>query len=588
MVGESMNQLYTVWGEDLKQDHVLQEYPRPQMKRDSYLNLNGYWDYAISESEVVDSYDGEILVPFSPESVLSGVQRVVTPNDYLFYYKEVVLPNDFMKDHILLHFGAVDQICELWINDQYVGKHIGGFTPFHFDITDYVIGSQFAVKLRVKDVTDTSYHQTGKQRIDRGGIWYTPQSGIWQTVWIESVPSNYIQALKLTSLFDEKKVKIELQKAGTGLVKAEVYFGNELEGTTESEGDEIIISVQHLYPWTPETPNLYQIKLIYHEDIIESYIGMRHIERKKDEHGIFRFYLNHQPYFQSGVLDQGYYPDGLLTPPSDEAMIYDIEKMKEMGFNMLRKHIKIEPLRWYYHCDRLGMLVWQDMINGSERKDIIFHGLLANLGVHLKDHRYKLFGRKNETGRNQFLTELEEMLVHLQSVTSIVTWVPFNEAWGQFDAVKVEKMVRNFDHTRLIDHASGWSDQYVGDYYSRHTYFTKLRFRRKHGGKRISALTEFGGYSLPIKGHRFHDESIFGYKKYDTEMKLEEAYTDLYQQQVVPQIKNGLSVLIYTQLSDVEDEMNGLLTYDRKINKMSTEKVKEINELLYSTFHKQF
>jgi hypothetical protein len=583
-----MNQLYTIWGESLDPDHVLQEYPRPQMKRDSYLNLNGYWEYAISQSEEVDCYDGKILVPFSPESVLSGVNRVVTPEDYLFYYKDVVLPENFRKEHLILHFGAVDQICELWINDHYVGKHVGGFTPFQFIISEQVTSDSFSIKLRVKDVTDTSYHQTGKQRIKRGGIWYTPQSGIWQTVWLESVPKDYIQSMNLTSLFDEQKINVQLDKVGNGLVKVEVYFNGRLEGCAEGDREEILIPLQHLHPWTPETPNLYTIKLAFKEDVIESYIGMRNIERKKDAQGMYRFYLNHQPYFQSGVLDQGYYPDGLLTAPADEAMIYDIEKMKEMGFNMLRKHIKIEPLRWYYHCDRLGMLVWQDMINGSEREDILFHGFLANVGIHLKDHTYKRFGRKNETGRKQFLVELKEMIDYLQSITSIVTWVPFNEAWGQFDAAKVDRLVRELDHTRLIDHASGWSDQQRGDYHSRHIYFTKIKFTSKDAKKRIIALTEFGGYSLPLEGHRFNEESIFGYKKYDTEDKLVEAYSNLYKQQVLPQIQNGLSVLIYTQLSDVEDEINGFITYDRKKDKFPVEKVLEINELVYTEFYKQF
>lgn len=583
-----MNQLYTTWGEGLNLDNVLQDYPRPQMKRDSYFNLNGYWDYAISESKEVDTYDGEILVPFSPESVLSGVSRIVTPTDYLFYYKEVILPDNFMKEHLFLHFGAVDQICAIWVNERYVGEHIGGFTSFHFDITEYVTTNQFSIELRVKDVTDTSYHQTGKQRIKRGGIWYTPQSGIWQTVWLESVPKHYIQSLKLTSLYDDKQIKIELDKQGAGLVNVEVYFENELVGSSESNQNEILVPLTHLYSWTPEAPHLYDIKISFGQDKIESYIGMRHIARKKDRHGIYRFYLNHQPYFQSGVLDQGYYPDGLLTPPSDEAMVYDIEKMKQMGFNMLRKHIKVEPLRWYYHCDRLGMLVWQDMINGSEREDIIFHGFLANLGIYFKDDRYKLFGRKNELGRNQFLAELKEMIVQLQSFTSIITWVPFNEAWGQFNAVKVEKMVRDLDNTRLIDHASGWSDQWSGDYHSRHTYFTKIRFNKKHGKKRILALTEFGGYSFPVEGHRFNDKEIFGYKKYDSQVKLEEAYVNLYKEQVIPQIENGLSVLVYTQLTDVEDEINGLITYDRKIDKISVEKVKEMNELIYTAFNQQF
>jgi len=582
---KKVNQLYTMWGENLNPDQVLQEYPRPQMKRDRYFNLNGYWDYAISDSKEINTYDGKILVPFSPESVLSSVSRVVTPADFLFYYKEVSLPDGFMKDRLILHFGAVDQIGELWVNDHYVGDHVGGFTSFYFDITEYVTTNQFSIKMRVKDVTDTSYHQTGKQRIKRGGIWYTPQSGIWQTVWLESVPKHHIQSLKLTSLYDDQQIKVELDKVGTGLVHVEVYYKDELEGSIESDQDEIIVPIKNLYAWTPETPRLYDIKITFGQDQVDSYIGMRHIERKKDCQGIYRFYLNHQPYFQSGVLDQGYYPDGLLTPPSDDAMVYDIEKMKQMGFNMLRKHIKIEPLRWYYHCDRLGMLVWQDMINGSEREDIMLHGVLANLGIHLKDDRYKLFGRQNEAGREQFLVELKAMILQLQSFTSIITWVPLNEAWGQFDAVKVEEIVRNLDDTRLIDHASGWSDQWSGDYHSRHTYFTKIRFNKKHGKKRILALTEFGGYSLPVEGHRFNDEEIFGYKKYDSQVKLEEAYVNLYKQQVIPQIESGLSVLVYTQLTDVEDEINGLITYDRKIDKISVGKLKEMNELAYAAFH---
>ncbi len=583
-----MNQLYTSWGESLDPNDVLQEYPRPQMKRDSYINLNGYWDYAISESKEVNTYDGKILVPFSPESVLSGVNRVLTPDAYLFYYKEITLPDDFMKDQLLLHFGAVDQICELWVNDQYVGEHIGGLTSFYFDITEYVVTNQFSIKLRVRDVTDTSYHQTEKQRIKRGGIWYTPQSGIWQTVWLESVPKDYIQSLKLFSLFDEEQIKIELDKVGNGPVRVDVYYDDKLEGSIESDQDFIIIPLQNLYIWTPETPHLYDVRITFGQDQFDSYIGMRHIERKKDDQGIYRFFLNHQPYFQSGVLDQGYYPDGLLTPPTDEAMVYDIEKMKQMGFNMLRKHIKVAPARWYYHCDRLGMLVWQDMINGSERKDIIFHGLLANLGIHLGDYRYRLFGRQNEVGRNQFLVELKEMILQLQPFTSIITWVPFNEAWGQFDAIEVEGVVKEFDDTRLIDHASGWSDQRSGDYHSRHTYFTKIRFNKKDGEKRILALTEFGGYSLPMMGHRFNDEQVFGYKKYDSQIGLEEDYVKLYQEQIIPQIDNGLSVLVYTQLSDVEDEVNGLITYDRKVDKITLEKVKEMNELAYKAFDRQF
>lgn len=583
-----MNQLYTLWGEKIKSNNVLQEYPRPHMQRDSYMNLNGYWKYAISETEEIHTYDGEILVPFSPESVLSGVNRTVTPNDYLFYHREINLPNNFMRDRLILHFGAVDQICELWVDDQYVGKHIGGFTAFHFDITEYITSDSFSLTLRVQDLTDTSYHQTGKQRLQRGGIWYTPQSGIWQTVWLESVPNQYIQSVTVTSLFDKQQICVALDKSTSGPVEVSVYYDQILEAKVISEQDVIILTLQNFHPWTPETPNLYDINITFHSDHIQSYIGMRHIERKKDSQGIYRLYLNHHPYFQLGVLDQGYYPDGLLTPPSDEAMVYDIQKMKDMGFNMLRKHIKIAPARWYYHCDRLGMLVWQDMINGSERKDIILHGVLAHLGIHLADHRYSFFGRNNKLGREQFLLELQEMIHQLRSFTSIVTWVPFNEAWGQFNAKQAEEIIKKIDDTRLIDHASGWADQWSGDYHSRHTYFTKIKFRKKDARKRILALTEFGGYSLPIKEHIFNNDKIFGYKKYSSVADFEVAYRQLHQTQVIPQIDNGLSVLVYTQLSDVEDEVNGLITYDRKVDKLAVEKVKSINKLILRAFEKQF
>lgn len=576
--------LRTPWADAIDPDNVLAEYPRPQMRRDSYLNLNGYWSYSINESETCSSYEGKILVPFSPESVLSGVQRSVRPGEYLHYHRKITLPHGFMKDRLVIHFGAVDQTATLFINDREVGTHTGGFTAFRFDITDFLTGDEIDIRLTVTDISDTGCHQTGKQRIERGGIWYTPQSGIWQTVWMESLPSTHIRDLRLTPLYPEQAVRIEIERAGTGVVSVEARLNGIVQATALIDGDAIVLPLKELHAWTPETPHLYDLTVQLGDDVIQSYFGMRHFEMREDAKGRNQFYLNGRPYFQNGVLDQGYYPDGLLTPPGDEAMIYDIELMKSMGFNMLRKHIKIEPLRWYYHCDRLGMLVWQDMVSGSERKDILFHGILAIAGIHLKDHRYRLFGRKNADGRRQFELELVEMLAHLKNTVCINTWVPFNEAWGQFDARRIADAVASIDNTRLIDHASGWSDQDIGHYHSRHIYFTKIRFARKDARRRILALTEFGGYSLPVDGHLFDAKKIFGYKVFRSQADYQKAVTDLYHRQVLPQIEKGLSALVYTQVSDVEDEVNGFVTYDRRIVKMDVETMRSINDVLLREF----
>jgi beta-galactosidase/beta-glucuronidase len=563
---------------------VLSEYPRPQFKRDSYINLNGLWDFSISKDKENTSYNESILVPFSPETPLSKIHRKVELDQYLFYHKNVTLPLDFIKNKVFLHFGAVDQICDVWINDQFVIQHIGGFTPFTLDVGKYIKDNQIDIKLRVMDITDTSYHLTGKQRIQHNGIWYTPQSGIWQSVWLESVPKDYIESIKITPLFDDSSVKIDIKAIGSGSPKIMISDNSKI--IKEFDGQlSNTIKLDSFIPWTPENPYLYEIKIIFNDDIIHSYFGMRLFEHKIDKSGIHRFYLNHEPYFQNGVLDQGYFSDGFLTPPSDQAMIDDIVSMKNMGFNMLRKHIKIEPLRWYYHCDRLGMLVWQDMINGSERKDIVFHGVLAILGIHIKDQKYKRFGRDNKIGKDLYEKDLDIMLCYLKNVVSLCTWVPFNEAWGQFDAKRIAKHVHEVDPTRLIDHASGWSDQGVGDYHSRHTYFTPIYFRKKDAKKRILALTEFGGYSLPIDGHRYQDDQVFGYKKFTNKKDFEDAINKLYLKKIEPNIKKGLSVLIYTQLSDVEDEVNGFLTYDRKIQKIDSKLMKSINEKIIIAFN---
>ena len=582
-----MRQLETAFTHQLNPKKVLCEYPRPQLVRASYLNLNGEWDYCITKNENEYAYEGKILVPFSPEAALSGVGRMVDPDDFLIYHKVVDLPEGFRKDRLILHFGAVDQEAKIFVDETQVQQHLGGFTPFSVDITDYVSQHRFSLKVIVKDITDTSYRQTGKQRLKRGGIFYTPQSGIWQTVWLESVPNGYIKDLLIRADFDAATVKFQMTsdpKDDQIQTEVRIRFGQAEYGKWTFSGDTAEIKLKDMNAWTPETPNLYQYELRHGEDIVSGYFGMRKFERKADEKGIMRFYLNNQPYFLSGVLDQGYYPDGLLTNPTDEALINDIQTMKDYGFNFLRKHIKIEPLRWYYHCDRLGMIVWQDMINGSTSKDVKIHHFLSMIKIHLNDAWHLFFGRRHKQGRDQYLVELKEMLMHLKNITCISTWVPFNESWGQFHALKVEKLVKEMDPTRLVDHASGWSDQKGGDYHSRHIYFQKINFPKRKAKRRILALTEFGGYSMRLDEHSFNHEAIFGYKIFATLAELNQAVEELYEKQIYPEIEKGLNVLVYTQLSDIEDEVNGIVTYDRKVEKIDKQLLRRINETLRKKF----
>jgi hypothetical protein len=574
---------------DLNENNIpLSQYPRPQMKRESFINLNGYWDFAKEKSKSKPVFNKKILVPFSPETKLSGIEERVDPDDYIFYRRLVKLPENFNQGKVIIHFGAVDQVSELFINDKFVIKNTNGFLPFSADITEYIIDNEFEIRLIVNDFTNTKSNLIGKQRLKSGGIFYTPQSGIWQTVWLESVPENYLIDLKITPLFDKESVKLEFEVSGNENVEIEILDGDKSLNEVKTASKSIEIEIPNMKPWTPESPYLYNLKIKYSNDLVESYFEMRKFEHRVDNEGIHRFFLNNKPYLQNGVLDQGYYHDSLLTPPTDEAMIYDIQTMKDLGFNLLRKHIKIEPLRWYYYCDKLGMLVWQDMINGGNRKDIFFHGFLANIGVHLNDKYYCLFGRKDQSAKKEFIDNLIKMVYLLKNVTSISTWVPFNEAWGQFDALKIEQIVRGIDNQRLIDHASGWSDQSGGDYHSRHIYFTKINFKKKKSRKRILALTEFGGYSLPIKNHQFNEDKVFGYKMYSNKTELETALKKLYSEVLIPQIKQGLQVLVYTQLSDVEEEINGFLTYDREVLKVDKNFMTDLNQELFKCFNDQF
>ncbi|MEG1757581.1 MAG: glycoside hydrolase family 2 TIM barrel-domain containing protein [Oscillospiraceae bacterium] len=565
----------TVWGEALDKNKVLQEYPRPMLVRESYINLNGVWKYAITDKgENPDAFDGEIVVPFSPECELSGVKRSVGPADTLWYERSFCLEKKKQSDRVLLNFGAVDQAATVYVNGKEAGSHTGGYTAFTLDITS-LAKAENTLTVKVTDSSDTSYHSRGKQKTERGGIWYTPQSGIWQTVWLECVPCDYIKALKTTPLFDESAVELTVNANTKGMCVfsmggKEVYFDSDTS---------VRIPVENMTPWTPENPFLYSFFVTFGEDKIESYFGMRKFSVKPDSSGCKRLFLNNEPYFHTGLLDQGYYSDGMYTPPSDEAMIFDIETAKKAGFNMLRKHIKIDTMRWYYHCDRLGMLVWQDMVNGGG--DYSFFTISSPLvtGIHFNDTNYKRFARQSAEGRAQYIRELLETIEQLYNCVSLAMWVPFNEGWGQFDSKKVVKKIVSLDATRTIDHASGWHDQKIGDIKSLHVYFKKYRFK-KDKLKRAVILSEFGGFSYREKNDDSFNERDFGYRKFNSGEELVQAWERLYREQIIPAAKKGLSAAVYTQLSDVEEELNGLVTYDRRTVKLDCERLRKINEEL--------
>ena len=537
---------------------MFNEYPRPQMARAPWWNLCGLWDYAVTASvKPPQSWDGQIEVPFSPEAPASGVGRQVEPGQFLWYRRDVSFRG--YAGRVLLHFGAVDQRAVVWCNGVEVGHHVGGYTPFTLDITDALDENRAGeLTVAVQDGSDGSPLAHGKQTLRRGGIWYTPQSGIWQPVWAEVVPEEHIQSLRITPDFDGAAVLIEAEPGGT------VHFqGEEYECPAR-------VPVPDFIPWTPENPHLYAFEVTLGEDRVSSYFAMR---KFSVEDG--RLCLNNEPRFHNGVLDQGYDPEGLYTYPSDEAMIRDIRLAKDLGFNTLRKHVKIEPLRWYYHCDRLGMLVWQDMPNGGVNyRDRVITWPAVGIGTGLRDDQYARFGRRDALGRKQFEAELDEMITALYNCPCIAMWVPFNEGWGQFDAARIRDHIKALDPTRTVDHASGWHDQGGGETQSLHVYFRKYRHKADGEGRAV-LLSEFGGYNLGVKGHMWGKKN-FGYNRCKSPAALEKKLRRLYQKEIAPAKKAGLAAAIYTQLTDVEDELNGFVTYDRQQVKLPPERVKEI------------
>lgn len=563
-------QLFTIWGEQINQEHILEEYPRPQLRRENYMILNGKWDYVITfDDKEPINYDGQILVPYSPESILSGVNRQLKPDGFLWYKREIKLEKIYKNKRFILHFGAVDQICKVWWNGKFIGEHKGGYLPFSFDVTD-ILRKNNILKLQVIDFSNTAYYSKGKQTLNPSGMFYTAQSGIWQTVWAEWVSENYIKSLKITPLYDENSVKLTINMNTKVKKIINIFFKGKLLKTVNTDKKTIKIYLgNNIYSWTPETPNLYDIEIIAGTDKVFSYFAMRKYSIGENEKGQKILMLNNKLYYQHGILDQGYWPDGLMTPPSDEAFIYDIKTMKQLGFNMIRKHIKIEPLRWYYHCDRLGMIVWQDMVNGGGTYNLFLLTYLPTLFPimrnYMKDNLYFIFSRSNKDGRNEWLIECCETIKHLYNCPCISMWVPFNEGWGQFDAIKVTNMIKKLDSTRWIDHASGWIDQHYGDVKSYHNYFQKLDVK-KDKYKRPIVYSEYGGFACYIKDHNYSNQ-VYEYRQYKDTKSLKIAYKRL-QNKIEKLKQKGLCADVYTQLSDIEDEVNGILTYDRKVNKL--------------------
>ncbi len=584
-----MMTLKTRWADEAMCDLPLPEYPRPQMVRDSWVNLNGMFDYAVTDdkTEWPAAFDGQIRVPFAIESCLSGVCKKLGADERLWYRKTFTLPVDFTGKRVLLHFGAVDWKCHVFVNGNEVARHIGGYCPFSADVTNVLQNGDNELIVKVYDPTDEGWQNRGKQASYSHGFWYTATSGIWQTVWLEAVPQTYIESFRLTPDIDTGVLKIVTKTNNEGRLHIKVLDGETVVADRDITNDDSV-AVPNAKLWSPESPFLYDFILTCGEDSVKGYFAMRKFSI--GEHGGYaRLFLNNEPYFQRGLLDQGYWSDGGLTPPTDEAMVYDIQTMKDLGFNMLRKHIKVEPARWYYHCDRLGMIVWQDMVSGGKALNLFHAGVLPNaqsflsplVYLSMKDNKYKLFHRDRIEWRTQFEEELFEMIDALYNVPCIGTWVPFNEGWGQFDAVKVTEFMRQKDPQRLIDSTSGWFDQKTGDFLSKHIYFRPYAFRSSQDG-RIVLLSEFGGYAFVEKDH-VESEHPGGYKNYKDREAYMAGLEKLYERDARTHIAKGLCGAIYTQVSDVEDECNGLFTYDRAICKVDKQRMKKINLALYQS-----
>ena len=559
-----MVDLMTYEGENLS-GQPWDVYPRPQKRRDSFLNLNGEWEFSVPRTR----FEGKICVPFCPESSLSGVKEHFPESSQLSYRKRFTLPEGFCKGRVLLHIGAADQTCRVYVNRRpaegdLAQVHTSGYWNTTIDITDGLMDGENEIGILCEDDLKNQAHPYGKQTLKRGGMWYTPVSGIWQTVWLESVPETYIHKLNIENR--GASVAISTEPALNGKVTV-----NGL-GEFELKDGKVTVSPENPHYWSPEDPYLYEFSVEAGEDKVESYFALRTLEIKKIGN-YQRLCLNGKPYFFHGLLDQGYWPDGLFTPAAPECYANDILAMKRLGFNTLRKHIKVEPEEFYYQCDKLGMVVFQDMVNNG-RYSFIRDTALPTIGVQTLNDKNL---HRDPATREAFLRGMEATVKQLRNHPCILYWTIFNEAWGQFDSDYVYHHLRKLDDTRWIDSTSGWFRRKETDVDSYHVYFKPVKLK---AGDKPLVLSEFGGYSYKPEGHVFNTEQTFGYKKFADEDKFAAAVEKLYYDEIVPAAKNGLCAAIYTQVSDVEDETNGLLSYDRKVEKMEAEMMTPVAKAL--------
>ncbi len=542
-------------------------YPRPLLKRDSFICLNGEWDFAVChKNEQLINYNQKIIVPFAPQSLLSGVNELIKDTDTVFYKRNFTLPDGFKKDRVILHFGAVDQIAEVRINGMLLGSHSGGYDPFSFDITD-CLKEENTIEVKVRDELDKHILPYGKQKHKRGGMWYTPITGIWQTVWLESVPERYISGISYTVKDD--CVKIVIKGAEKGTVTVKTPEGEIVVGFQNFVAE---VKLDNISYWSPENPYLYNFIVETDSDNVSSYFAVRTLETKEID-GIKRLCLNGKPYFFHGLLDQGYWSDGLFTPATPELFIKDIETAKSLGFNMLRKHIKIEPQLFYYYCDKLGMVVFQDMVNNGHYS-FLRDTALPTIG--LQKISDKFLHRYRET-RGAFIKFAVDTVNLLKNHPSICYWTIFNEGWGQFNSDDMYKLLKKVDSTRFIDSTSGWFRRKMTDVDSRHVYFKKVKLTPSD---KPLVLSEFGGYSYKPQGHVFNTQQTYGYAKYDKKEDFVKAVRNLYLNEILPLVPVGLCAAIYTQISDVEDETNGILSYDREVLKIEPTEFSDISEKL--------
>ena len=578
------DKIKTPWGEQLNPKNVLPEYPRPIMERHEWKNLNGSWNYAITKKgeAAPGNYQGEILVPFAVESSLSGVGKRINEHQELWYQRTFDVPSSWKGKQILLHFGAVDWKADVWVNDVKVGEHTGGFTPFYFDITSALNKGNNQLVVKVWDPADRGEQPRGKQVERPEGIWYTPVTGIWQTVWLEPVAAQHIAHLKTTPDIDKKTVKVEVATnvCSPDKVEVKVFDGKNLvaKGAALNGVPVELTMPEDVKLWSPESPSLYDMEVTLYKDgkaidQVKSYTALRKFSTHKDKNGITRLQLNNKDYFQFGPLDQGWWPDGLYTAPTDEALVYDLKKIKDFGYNMVRKHVKVEPARWYTYCDQLGLIVWQDMPNGGRGP--------AEWQMHkYYDGADAIRSAKSEAN---YRKEWKEIIDYLYSYPSIGVWVPFNEAWGQFKTPEITKWTKEYDPSRLVNPASGGNHYTCGDILDLHNYPGPNLYL--YDPIRATVLGEYGGIGMALKGHLWLADKNWGYVKFNTPEEVTNEYIK-YADHLLELIEKGFSAAVYTQITDVEEEVNGLVTYDRKVIKVDEPKIKAINQKICNSLNK--